>query len=582
MKQFMLFISMMMAVPVVAAPLDWVLPELAIRVTENRVGMPPSSRESFQQKGISTLGDALAAYPSLHWIDQGGMATLYANGLPPQYLAVEWDGISLMDPIEVTGRPRLDSVLLQAMDSMVVVGPLDAMMAGNPAPGGVLQINSIHRLGTRMMVKTGSGLSQWGIQHGVVGDRWSIDWRSHAMIDRRISATNWSGQGDIDGIELANHRVLIRYDQTRSRWTGTVLYTQGVTMADTMFGNSVGYHLRTQSLRWGLTGELDLSDGMVMGIRMNQSELTRQDSNDMNLSPSDYGGRVWRTDWFIRTTHETFQWLVGVDTQSETGHTPYQDTGSLSSGAGYMGVSTQWGMTQLTSTVRLLRDTQYDWRVIGAGGVSHALSNELTMNLQFSNGIRNPSIYETLNRSVSSAFYPERSSSIRFGGNFKTEWGRGGIFATRSQLLDRIQYNTQTWKYESVEGAYISDQVEVSWVFPRLGNSRETHVLYTRTMATQRGEVVPRVPEWKWSVGTGFDWGDWEVATQMSGIGPRLDAGQRLEEAWLGSIGLRYLGWDHWVPSIGVMNVLNTVYQPALGYHSPPITWQIGLEWHDE
>jgi len=575
-------ILMMMTTPAVAAPLEWVLPELAIRVTENRVWMPPSSRESFQQKGISTLGDALVAYPSLHWIDQGGMATLYANGLPPQYLAVEWDGISLMDPIEVTGRPRLDSVLLEGMDRMVLVGPLDAMMAGNPAPGGVLQLRSTHRVGTRMMVKTGSGLSQWGIQHGVVADRWSIDWRSFAMNDRRISATNWVGQGDIDGIELANHRVHIRYDQYRSRWTGTVLYTQGFTMADTKFGNPVGYHLRTHSLRWGITGELDLSDGVIMGIRMNQSELTRQDSNDMTYSPSDYGGRVLRTDWFIRTTHEAFQWLVGVDTQSETGHTPYQDTGSLSSGAGYMGVSTQWGMTQLTGTVRLLRDTQYDWRVIGAGGVSHALSNDVTISLQLSNGIRNPSIYETLNRSVSSAFYPERSSAIRYGGTYKTEWGTGGVFATRTQLLDRIQYNTQTWKYETVGGSYQSDQLEVSWGFPRFGHWRETHVSYTRTMATQGGEVAPRVPEWKWSVGTGFDWGDWEVATQMSGIGPRWDAGQRLPDAWLGSIGLRYLGWGHWVPSIGVMNVLNTQYQPALGYNSPPLTWQFGLEWRAE
>jgi len=570
-----------------AIPLEWVLPELSVTSTRNRTTWQTPQTEwgvsvdTAKLRGAQVWGDVLSQQPTLHWVTVGGSVSLFPNGLPSAYAKAEWNGIPMTDAIDPQGRPRLDALLIDSVHRIDRIGPGDGMSSGNPGLGGVLQLKTDVTPGTTIQVQGGGGLSQQSITHGFRHEGWEGAVGTGWLHDERVSATTWAGNGDIDPIDAQNHWATLTHQGSHHRWQSAVMLTQQFAALDSkfpQFTNPLGYHLQTNSLRYGMSGSLMIGSGVSLGQRVWLTQLSRRDSVDINQGRSDYGGNAWGSDWTLEQRDTHHRWVIGVTTLSETGHDPWGTSGSRSTVGGYGGGQWVTGPVTWLGSAHWVSDPYSPSRLMGSGGLVWQVGDVVRVKSTVGSGYRVPSIYETFNAASGQRLQPETGHTLSYAIEYDTWVGTWVLNGSHSTIQQLIQYGDGV--YQNTAHDTTAHAVTAQWHTPRWNWCPPLQVLYTRFLSQTGGAPVLRVPEWKWSVSSVVNWGEWEWGTQWVGIGPRLDVGGvRLGDSWLVSGQCRYLGWRGLIPHVSISNALNDRVPPAVGYVSPPLTIQVGMTW---
>jgi vitamin B12 transporter len=133
------------------------LPEIVVTATrvptladQIAAGVTVIDRQTIEERGYTTLADALGAVPGLHVVQSGGPggnASVFIRGTDSDHVLVLRDGVPVNDPSDPTGAFNFGVDTLADVDRIEVVrGPMSSLW-GSGAVGGVINI----------ITRTGSG-----------------------------------------------------------------------------------------------------------------------------------------------------------------------------------------------------------------------------------------------------------------------------------------------------------------------------------------------------------------------------------------------------------------------------------------
>lgn len=165
-------------------------------------GVTVIDRQTIEDRGYTTLADALAAVPGMTIVQSGGpggTASVFMRGTDSNHVLVLRDGVPITDPSDPSGAFNFGVDTLEDVDRIEVVrGPMSGLY-GSGAVGGVINIITRHgESGTHGSAEIAGGLPRAGQASGNINGK----------------------QGIVDYSLTAGSQSTIGFDDTPKRMSG--------------------------------------------------------------------------------------------------------------------------------------------------------------------------------------------------------------------------------------------------------------------------------------------------------------------------------------------------------------------------
>ncbi len=270
-------------------------------------GVTVIDRKTIEQRGYTTLVDALSAVPGVRIAQSGGpgsQASIFIRGTNSNHVLVLIDGVPVNDPADPGGAFNFGIDTLADVERIEVVrGPMSSLY-GSGAIGGVINIITRHRAGElHGHIVLGAGSPRQGLAQGDAAGTLGI-W------DYAASVQGFSGRG---------------FDQTPQRERR--VYT----------GEADGNRTKLAQVELGITPVQDTRISLLLrardgkngydesgGVAVDAGNATGYDSSlfgKLGLTSKLFGG-FWDTTLFVTRLQDDRRYTVTLSPLD-----PYADTG---------------------------------------------------------------------------------------------------------------------------------------------------------------------------------------------------------------------------------------------------------------
>jgi vitamin B12 transporter len=393
-------------------------------------------RKTIEERGYTTLVDALSAVPGLHVAQSGGpgsQASVFIRGTNSNHVLVLIDGVPVNDPADPGGAYNFGVDTLADVERIEIVrGPMSSLY-GSGAIGGVINVITKHGRGQpHGHVTLAAGSPRQGLAQGDVSGGFGIwDYAANVqgLSERGFDQTPqretpvYTGEVDGDRSKLAQIELGVTpLEDTRLsvllRARDAKYGYDEVSSVAVDAGNATGYDS-------ALFGKLGLTSKLFDGVWETSAFVTRlQDDRRYTITPtpidpdqdtgdSRYHGRRTDAQW-NNTIHLPDTGLatasaitVGYEHVNDDANTkvntnsifgPYLTSvrAHADTESGYLGAqSTVYGRLALTGQLRedatTLAGDAFTWRVGGVLALPEILSH---IKASYGTGFRAPALYD--------------------------------------------------------------------------------------------------------------------------------------------------------------------------------------------
>jgi vitamin B12 transporter len=399
-------------------------------------GVTVIDRKTIEERGYTTLVDALSAVPGLHVAQSGGpgsQASVFIRGTNSNHVLVLIDGVPVNDPADPGGAYNFGVDTLADVERIEIVrGPMSSLY-GSGAIGGVINVITKHGRGQpHGHVTLAAGSPRQGLAQGDVSGGFGIwDYAANVqgLSERGFDQTPqretpvYTGEVDGDRSKLAQIELGVTpLEDTRLsvllRARDAKYGYDEVSSVAVDAGNATGYDS-------ALFGKLGLTSKLFDGVWETSAFVTRlQDDRRYTITPtpidpdqdtgdSRYHGRRTDAQW-NNTIHLPDTGLatasaitVGYEHVNDDANTkvntnsifgPYLTSvrAHADTESGYLGAqSTVYGRLALTGQLRedatTLAGDAFTWRVGGVLALPEILSH---IKASYGTGFRAPALYD--------------------------------------------------------------------------------------------------------------------------------------------------------------------------------------------
>ncbi len=583
---------------------EYVIDLTPIVVTGTRLIESPSSLESIVldadekvNQGISDLGEALRSVQGVDVYSSSfvsGAGAVSIRGADSAYTQVMYNGIKLFDPMSTTQYfSGYHYVPLSAFEKIKVLkGPYSALY-GSGGIGGNIHLISQRGHGRPSGIYRQEIGSYQTFRETLKfqGETGALDYALHASredIGGMYAASYQNGNHETDPLGTTALGMRLDYDVTDAVTIGA--------MGD-FFHSRYEYDGSSWVPPYNPVDDDSNVEKNGQGVGMIYVEHRMSEEFQQKWSLG--GNRIYRKGqdsgadfWFDGSTRQMkydgmldlVSWdtvSFGADYLEEEGEFFYS-TYSPKSQAHTKGVFVQNRLEPVDGS-RVVTGARWEKHSVFGHDTTYSIRGEQdvfedgTFYVSYGTGFKAPSLYQLFDPSYGSVnLDPERSRSYEFGYDYQMKQMSFGQAFFLTDIEDMINW---TWSgYENAGQVKIRG---IEWYTQyRLINQASLRAEYTyqETETKSTGARLARRPENKLTLAGEFPWKKFLFRADVSYVGNRIDAMEKLKAYYLANFSAEYQVQDYMKAFIRVENIFNENYEMAFGYATPDCSVYSGFE----